>query len=305
FLPPPSFKELKVTSDYIWKSVDAHLRVQEDVDSPHLPSQEQSTNQDHENHEEGSFNTFSQPSFAVDAPKKSQPLTQASEQFSGLYANDIFMDFEEDNDTMKGVERADSEPLDSSQSTASQPNQNQPTILSENPLVLPSQASSEEPSISLDESISFNSVSELSDTSIHRMPTFRIPLHRATALKSMLQGRAPRNADSRKVCTLVGVIDIDGPDMVRIKKGKDAGKEVGLLKIIMADADGSIVRLTIWRSLAQTWDIQYNIESDGSLTCTGSDTLKSKMTVCYRLLPVTREDRKLRPDLRLAELDPG
>jgi hypothetical protein len=52
-------------------------------------------------------------------------------------------------------------------------------------------------------------------------------------------------------------------------------------------------------------DIQYNLEGDGSLTCTGSDTLKSKMTICYRTLPVTREDRRLRPDLRLADLDPG
>ncbi|PVG01569.1 hypothetical protein CPB86DRAFT_79516 [Serendipita vermifera] len=260
FLPPPSFKELSVTSDYIWKSADAHLRVQDYVDdSPHLLSQEQSINQGDGQDDEGSVNILSQLSLSEGVPRERKP-TQTSEQFSELYANDIFVDEEENDDNMKGVEQdagshssSESEPLEWSQSTASQPHQDQTTFLSQNHLLSPSQASSEEPSVSLDESVSFNSVSEVSDTSIHRMPRFRIPLHRATTLKSMLQGRAPRNADFRKVCTLVGVIDIDGPDIVRVKKGKDAGKEIGLLKIIMADADGSIVRLTIWRSLAQTW----------------------------------------------------
>jgi hypothetical protein len=148
---------------------------------------------------------------------------------------------------------AESEPFEWSQSVASQPHQNHSTEIDPNLPVLLSQESTETPGTSFDESVSFNSVSDVSDLSIHRMPTFRIPLHRATTLRSVLQGRAPRNAEFRKISTLVGVIDIDGPDLVRIKKGKDAGKEIGILKIIMADADGSIVRLTIWRMLAHAW----------------------------------------------------
>lgn len=39
--------------------------------------------------------------------------------------------------------------------------------------------------------------------------------------------------------------------------------------------------------------------------CTASDNLGSKATVCYRTFPMVPADRQLRPDLRLASIDPG
>ncbi len=38
-------------------------------------------------------------------------------------------------------------------------------------------------------------------------------------------------------------------------------------------------------------------------TLTASPKLKPKLTICYRTLPSTPEDRRLRPDLRLGESD--
>jgi len=38
---------------------------------------------------------------------------------------------------------------------------------------------------------------------------------------------------------------------------------------------------------------------------TASQHLNSKLTICYRTMPYTHEDGRLRPDLRLGESDPS
>jgi hypothetical protein len=64
---------------------------------------------------------------------------------------------------------------------------------------------------------------------------------------------AADNDTSAKVSLVVGVLDVDGPESIRIKRGKDAGKEVSLLKLIIGESAGTITKLTIWRELADEW----------------------------------------------------
>lgn len=58
---------------------------------------------------------------------------------------------------------------------------------------------------------------------------------------------------STKVTLLLAALEIEGPDTIRIKNGKDAGKEVSILKMILGDEDGSVCKLTAWREVADAW----------------------------------------------------
>lgn len=58
---------------------------------------------------------------------------------------------------------------------------------------------------------------------------------------------------SRKVAILAAVLEVEGPDTITIKQGKDAGKQVSLLKMILGDEDGNVCKLTAWREIADAW----------------------------------------------------
>lgn len=55
---------------------------------------------------------------------------------------------------------------------------------------------------------------------------------------------------------LVAVLEVDGPDVVTIKKGPDAGLEVAVLKLVIGDQDGGVARVTAWRETAENWSGQ-------------------------------------------------
>ncbi|KAG6809895.1 hypothetical protein H0H92_014214 [Tricholoma furcatifolium] len=158
-----------------------------------------------------------------------------------------------------------------------------------------------------------------SDTSsIANFPAFNFSLNALTSLTSLIQS-SPQG--SRKVNVLLAVLEADGPDTIRIKKGPDAGKEVSVLSLILGDEDGAVCKLTAWREVADEWggagnspsakrgDILFieNVtacwDPSTSPTLTASPHLKSKMDICYRTMPYTHEDNRLRPDLRLGESD--
>lgn len=111
---------------------------------------------------------------------------------------------------------------------------------------------------SLDENSSVDITRDSSDASIARLPTFRIPINQLASLKNLVQPQAARTSSSTKVTILVGVLEIDGPDFIRIKKGIDAGLEVALLKLVIGDTDGGICKLTVWRELAEEWANELN-----------------------------------------------
>jgi len=139
------------------------------------------------------------------------------------------------------------------------------------------------------------------------------------------------------VNVLLAAIEVEGPDAVRIKKGSDAGKEVSVLKMILGDEESSVCKLTAWRDVADSWgalgikrgDIVYlestctansiglgelmfpthhldltpTCESGSSITLTASPYNKPTAEICFRTMPYTQEDNRLRPDLRLAQHD--
>jgi len=63
---------------------------------------------------------------------------------------------------------------------------------------------------------------------------------------------------STKISALVAVLEVDGPDTVKIKSGKDTGKEVAVLRLILGDEGGSISKLIAWREVAERWGGQQN-----------------------------------------------
>lgn len=89
---------------------------------------------------------------------------------------------------------------------------------------------------------------------IHQLPKFRVPLLSLSPLHAISNGTInTEDSNSKKVSILVAVLDVDGPEYVRITKGVDRGIEVGLLKLVLGSVDGSICRLTVWRERAELW----------------------------------------------------
>lgn len=166
-------------------------------------------------------------------------------------------------------------------------------------------------------SSSQNNSYNVSDTSsVARFPSFSFSLNCLTSLSSV---SIP--SEGIKVNVLLVVIELDGPDTITIKTGRDQGKQVSVLKILASDDRDNICTVTAWREVAEAWS---GAESDviatkrgdvvflenvmlkkqpNTLELTGSPFLKSKLEICYRTLPYAHEDMRLRPDLRLGASD--
>ncbi|KAG9226781.1 hypothetical protein CCMSSC00406_0009699 [Pleurotus cornucopiae] len=156
-------------------------------------------------------------------------------------------------------------------------------------------------------------------SSIIRFPSFTFDLH--TLLKLAKVSKKPAYS---KASVLAAVLEIEGPDVIHIKKGLDAGKEVSLLKMILGDDEGSVCKLTAWREIAECWgaedasgikrgDVVFlenlsisketSPSSSASTTLTASPNLKSRLQICFRTMPSISEDMQYRPDLRLGYSD--
>ncbi|KAF8167247.1 hypothetical protein B0H34DRAFT_7954 [Crassisporium funariophilum] len=177
-------------------------------------------------------------------------------------------------------------------------------------------------SVSQPESQDSQSFGNYSDaSSIGRFPAFHFNLHTISSL-SQLSGTG-KFKGSKKVNLLLAVLEVEGPDTLRIKKGVDAGKEVAILKMILGDEEGTICKLTAWRDVAEEWggsgeavaakrgdivhiqNVMAACDPSTSTTLSASPYLKSQLTICYRSMPYTHEDNRLRPDLRLGESEPS
>lgn len=93
-------------------------------------------------------------------------------------------------------------------------------------------------------------------SSIAHFPTFHFSLH---SLASPTQLAKQKVAGSMKISTLMAVLEVEGPDTIRIKQGRDAGKEVAILKMILGDEGGTICKLTAWREVAERWGGQHGV----------------------------------------------
>jgi hypothetical protein len=98
------------------------------------------------------------------------------------------------------------------------------------------------------DSQSFRNYSDAS--SIARFPTFHFNLHTLTPLSQLSESKFK---GSIKVNVLLAVLEVEGPDTIRIKKGPEAGKEIAILKMILGDEEGTVCKLTAWREVAEEW----------------------------------------------------
>lgn len=91
-------------------------------------------------------------------------------------------------------------------------------------------------------------------SSIARFPQFNFNLHSLNSIPALISMvKTARTKGTLKVNVLVAVLEVDGPDTITIKKGRDAGKRVSLLKMIVGDEDGNVSKLTAWREIADQW----------------------------------------------------
>lgn len=90
-------------------------------------------------------------------------------------------------------------------------------------------------------------------SSINRFPSFHFNLHQLTPLSHLPALFTSDRELSRKVTLLVAVLEVEGPDTIRIKKGVNAGNEVSILKLIIGDEEGAVCKLTAWRDVADAW----------------------------------------------------
>ena len=94
---------------------------------------------------------------------------------------------------------------------------------------------------------------EYSDTSsVGRFPHFSFNLHTLRLVKALVDlAKSSRSKGTLKVNVLMAVLEVEGPDMVTIRKGQYAGDQVSILKMILGDDDGNVLKLTAWRDVAE------------------------------------------------------
>ncbi|KAH9949027.1 hypothetical protein B0H21DRAFT_165475 [Amylocystis lapponica] len=274
-------------------------------------------------------------------------VEEASRRISLLYHNIIFRDSDEDEADMEDSEQGQHNSLEHS-------HQDETTAITWPPTAKDATASqiashSEVTFLPLSASISrirsqHGETQETQETtsynysdasSIARFPAFHFSLHTLTALSTLITHAQAQTSTaqkgSQKVTVLVAVLEVDGPDSIRIKKGPEAGKEVALLKLILGAEDGVVCKLTAWREVAETWGgACFDTASSGvkrgdivllanvlasweptlpdaaagsPLAFTASPALKSTLEICYRTMPSAAADARLRPDLRLGLSD--
>lgn len=92
-------------------------------------------------------------------------------------------------------------------------------------------------------------------TSVAMFPHFNFKVNELSSLSKLISeaevvgaGRARRVL---KISLLVAVLEVEGPISVNVKRGPDAGTAVALLKLIVGDEKGVILRLTAWRDTAE------------------------------------------------------
>jgi len=99
---------------------------------------------------------------------------------------------------------------------------------------------------------------EYSDTSsIGRFPHFSFDLHTLRLVKALVEmAKSSTAKGTLKVNVLMAVLEVEGPDTVTIRKGQQAGDQVSILKMILGDGDGNVLKLTAWRDVAEMWGIE-------------------------------------------------
>ncbi|EIN06963.1 hypothetical protein PUNSTDRAFT_144558 [Punctularia strigosozonata HHB-11173 SS5] len=161
------------------------------------------------------------------------------------------------------------------------------------------------------------------ESSIALFPVFAFNPHALVNMGSLHPTESLSRLNARRVSFLVAVFEVEGPETIRVKKGVDAGKEVSVLKLCIGDDGGPVAKMVAWREVADTWggnteelavkkgDIvlfenisaTYGSTTNPTLNLTASAFFNPRMEICYRTMPYSHEDNRLRPDLRLGMSD--
>lgn len=282
--------------------------------------------------------------YSGSAPQSSYPLTlppatleAASRKISELYGNIIFQEDDDVNEAQSQLASQQVRGLDSTAftwpPTAEDREQGEHSALSflrPSGNITRSRLQADTQAEETQETGSY----DLSDaSSIGRFPAFHFGLHQLSSLSALsathLHPSSRDDTSSRKMNLLLAVLEVDGPDTIRVKKGPYAGREVSILKLILGDEDGAICKLTAWREVADSWggslpelssprlkrgDVAFfeNIlksfpppgsDASSPLSLTASPNQQSRMLICYRTMPNSPEDARFRPDLRLGYSD--
>ncbi|KZO93911.1 hypothetical protein CALVIDRAFT_600387 [Calocera viscosa TUFC12733] len=161
--------------------------------------------------------------------------------------------------------------------------------------------------------------SNTSSRSIARLPTYHLNPHLLTPL-TLLPSLASSPHAPPRITILAGVLEVRGPEQIRLKQGREAGREMGMLRLVVGD-EGRVCGVTAWRGCASWGEgeravrrgdvvllsnltVQRNAPNS-PIALTASPFHASTLTVCYRTLPLEPADRAYRPDLRLAQGDRG
>ena len=86
-------------------------------------------------------------------------------------------------------------------------------------------------------------------SSIARFPAFHFNPHALAPLAVLL----PRDGAQRKTNVPAAVPEADGPHIVRVRRGPEAGREVSVLRLALSDAAGGLTRLAASRDVADGW----------------------------------------------------
>jgi hypothetical protein len=122
------------------------------------------------------------------------------------------------------------------------------------------------------------------DSSIARFPSFTFNSTALSTLASLQPSESRPRRASKKVSLLVAVIEVEGPESIRIKKGVDAGKVVSLLKLIIADDDSSVAKVVAWRDVADNWggNTEEIAVKKGDIVLLESEPSRSSLPRLYR-----------------------
>ncbi|EGN95781.1 hypothetical protein SERLA73DRAFT_76843 [Serpula lacrymans var. lacrymans S7.3] len=202
------------------------------------------------------WNTIQQtPSHTTSVVYPAATLEAASRRISLLYKNIIFDDDDEEEqqrDLLEEDELAYHGRKDETTVITWPPTQNNRLDRSAPSFLYPSQSHIQQSMHGTYETQETDSCDYSDASSIARFPSFQFSLHTVISLSS-LHAYSKAGKGSQKVCVLLAVLEVEGPDTIRIKKGSDAGKEVSILKILFGDEDGNVCKLTAWREIAETW----------------------------------------------------
>ncbi|KAG9119957.1 hypothetical protein FRC07_004769, partial [Ceratobasidium sp. 392] len=151
-------------------------------------------------------------------------------------------------------------------------------------------------------------------SSVMNFPTFHFSLRTLTPLRVAL---TPAGRGSVRATLLVAVLEVDGPDPITTKNGQ----ETHLLRLVIGEDDGSVGKIAAWGDTALEWggakrmpglrrgdvallsDVQVTSAPPEPPALSASSRYGSGIQLCYRTVPRTDEDQRLRPDLRLGQAD--